>query len=234
MIKGTLYGKPVSYLNVYAPPIRAPDFYTKVFSTFSKWIVESSVIAGDFNCCLNPCFDKSNRSVQSNTGQVQSLLGCCRDIHYVDIWRTLHPNGKSYTFYSKVHKSSSRIDYFFISEYGLQKVLSCSIGSILISDHAPVFLVLSSRAQRPWMQWRFPNYLIKNPDFKRYFTEQFNYFITENNTPDISPNLLWETAKSVIHGFTIYFSAYLKKKQRAEQQNLEQKLSKLQGEFNAN
>ena len=234
MVKGTLCGEPVSYLNVYAPPIRAPDFYTKVFSIFSEWIVESSVIAGDFNCCLNPRLDKSNRPVQFNTGQAQSLLGCCRDIHYVDIWRTLHPNDKSYTFYSKVHKSSSRIDYFFISEYALQKVLSCSIGNIFISDHAPLFLVLSSRVQRPRAQWRFPNHLIKNPDFKQYFTEQFNYFITENNTPGVSPNLLWETAKAVIRGFTISFSANLKKKRRAEQQNLEQKLSKLQGDFNAN
>ncbi len=59
MIKGTLYGEPVSYLNVYAPPIRSSDFYTKVSSLFSDWIIESSVIAGDFNCCLNPHLDKS-------------------------------------------------------------------------------------------------------------------------------------------------------------------------------
>lgn len=67
MIKGTLCGEPVSYLNVYAPPICPPDFYTKVFSLFSEWIAESSVIAGDFNCCLNSCLDKSNKSIQSNT-----------------------------------------------------------------------------------------------------------------------------------------------------------------------
>lgn len=48
------------------------------------------------------------------------------------------------------------------------------------------------------------------------------------------PNLLWETTKAVICGFTISSSANLKKKQRAEQQTLEEKLSKLQGDFNVN
>ena len=41
--------------------------------------------------------------------------------------------------------------------------------------------------------------------------------------------LLWETAKAVIRGLTISFSASVKKKQRAEQQKLEQQLCKLQG-----
>ena len=57
-----------------------------------------------------------------------------------------HPNHKLYTFYSKAHKSSSRIDYFFISEHALQNVLSCSIRNILINDHVPVFLILSNKA----------------------------------------------------------------------------------------
>lgn len=119
---------------------------------------QSSVIAGDFNCCLNPRLDKSNKSIQSNTGQAQSLRGCCTDIHFIDVWRTLHPPDKYYTFSSKVLKSSSRIDYFFTPEYALQKVLSCSIG---------MFLFMSSGVQRPRAQWRFPNHLTKNPNFRQ-------------------------------------------------------------------
>ncbi len=95
-------------------------------------------------------------------------------------------------------------------------MLSCSIGNIFVSDHAPVFLVMSSGVQHPRAQWRFPKHLIKDPKFKQYFIEQFNYFMTENDTPDMSPNLLWETAKAVIRGLTISFSVNLKKKQGAE------------------
>lgn len=130
MIKGTLYGDIVSYLNVYAPPIRSPE----VFSLFSEWIVETSVVAGDFNCCLNPRIDRSCRTVQANVGQGQSLLGCCNDLHLIDTWRTLHRTDSQYTFYSfTIHNSSSRIDYFFTPDHALQRVLSCSIGNIIIS-----------------------------------------------------------------------------------------------------
>lgn len=85
--------------------------------------------------------------------------------------------------------------------------LKCSLFSLSgssIGDHAPVFLLLSGG---PRAQWRSPNCLIKNPDFKRYFTEQLSYFITENNTLGVSPNLLWETAEAVNRGFTVSFSA---------------------------
>lgn len=47
----------------------------------------------------------------------------------------------------------------------------------------------------------------------------------------MSLNLLWETVKAVVCGFTISFSSNLKKRQRAKQQCLESQLSKLQGEF---
>ena len=142
MFSGSLYGDTVSYLNVYAPPICPPDFYTKAFSLFSDWIVASSVIAGDFNCCLNPRLDKSHIGSRSNASASQSLVGCCKDLNLIDTWRALHPTDKQFSFYSKAHKSSSRIDYFFTPSHALSKVFSCSIGNIVISDHAPLFLVV--------------------------------------------------------------------------------------------
>lgn len=117
MIIGSLYGEKVSYLNVYAPPICPADFHTKVFSLFADWIMESSVIGGDFNSYLNPCLDKSHTGSQSPWGVNHTLLGCCRDFSFIDTWKTLHPTDRQYTFYSKVHKSSSRIDYFFTPEH---------------------------------------------------------------------------------------------------------------------
>uniref|UniRef100_A0AAQ6ACP2 Endonuclease/exonuclease/phosphatase domain-containing protein n=1 Tax=Amphiprion ocellaris TaxID=80972 RepID=A0AAQ6ACP2_AMPOC len=215
MISGMLYGDNVSYLNVYAPPVCPPDFHTKVFSLFSDWITESSVIAGDFNCCLNPRLDKSHSGSRSSVGTSQTLLGCCRDLDLIDTWRALHPTDKQYSFYSKVHKSPSRIHYFFTPNHALQKVISCSIGNIVISDHSPLFLVMSCKEQRPLPQWRFKNYLLKNPDFIEYFTEQLKFFLAENDTPEVSPSVLWETAKAVSRGFTTSFSAHLKHKKEA-------------------
>ncbi len=59
----------------------------------------------------------------------------------VDVWRTLNTGSREYTFYSKVHNSYSGIDHFVISNHMLEKVISCQIENIIISDH--VLLVLS-------------------------------------------------------------------------------------------
>uniref|UniRef100_A0AAQ6A7C4 Reverse transcriptase domain-containing protein n=1 Tax=Amphiprion ocellaris TaxID=80972 RepID=A0AAQ6A7C4_AMPOC len=54
--------------------------------------------------------------------------------------------------------------------------------------------------------------------------EQLKFFLAENDTPEVSPSVLWETAKAVSRGFTTSFSAHLKHKKEAEQRNLEQQL----------
>ncbi|KAF7655328.1 hypothetical protein LDENG_00057600 [Lucifuga dentata] len=58
--------------------------------------------------------------------------------------------------------------------------------------------------------------------------------MAENDTSGISVNLLSETAKAVSRGIIISFSAHLKRKQKAEQQSLEQQLTKLQRDFDSN
>lgn len=63
-----------------------------------------------------------------------------------------------------------------------------------------MFLELSRSAERQCGGWRFKTYLLKDPKFKTYFREQFQHFITENNTPEIKPHLLWDTVKAFIGG----------------------------------
>lgn len=45
---------------------------------------------GHFNCCLNPRVDKP-KSTQSNSGQSQSLHGCCSNLNIIDPRSTIHP-----------------------------------------------------------------------------------------------------------------------------------------------
>ena len=60
---------------------------------------------------------------------------------YIDVWRILNPKGRDYTFFSHSTLTTfSRIDLFLISKGFLQSVISCSIGSILVSVHALVKL----------------------------------------------------------------------------------------------
>lgn len=60
------------------------------------------------------------------------------DLSLVDIWRLVNPCKKEYTFFSHMHKSLSRIDYFRISKGLIEDVLDCKTGVIALTNHTPV------------------------------------------------------------------------------------------------
>lgn len=58
-----------------------------------------------------------DRSQPGNTRIFRSaymLRQVCTSLGLVDTWRLVNPLGRDYTFYSHLHSTYSRIDYFFI------------------------------------------------------------------------------------------------------------------------
>ncbi len=131
--------------------------------------------------------------------------------------------------FSGVHKTGSRIDYFFSPKTSLQNVIDCNIGKHVISDHAPVFLRLGLSNQIFYpAAWKFKPWLIHDPNLNLSLKNKFKLFLMENKTPDVSPNLLWDTAKAYIRGLIISYVSNQKKKQLADQRKLEMTLHGLQ------
>lgn len=60
----------------------------------------------------------------------------------VDIWRTQHHDLRNYTFYSPVHATYSRLDFFLVEHCLLEEVKGTDIGTMTFSDHAPISLQL--------------------------------------------------------------------------------------------
>lgn len=68
-----------------------------------------------------------------------------------------------------------RIDYFSTPKILMQSIVTSSIGNIVISDHAAVFVQLNLK--NPLTQtrlWRFNPLILKDHKFISYFTEEFN------------------------------------------------------------
>ena len=64
------------------------------------------------------------------------------NLNLVDIWRLKHPTVRDYSFFSPVHKSYSRIDYVLLDSNLLSTVETVTYQPIVISDHAPLSMVL--------------------------------------------------------------------------------------------
>lgn len=72
----------------------------------------------------------------------------------VDPWRFVYPHKKEFSYFSHVHHTYSRMDFFFIDKTLLPAVKKVEYTAIVKSDHAPVSLNLlfsQNLTQRsPW------------------------------------------------------------------------------------
>lgn len=224
LISGFLYGQSITFLNVYAPNIDTPTFMTDILLLFNDHCEGFGVLAGDFNCTLNPKLDKSANTSSRPTKSAIILNTLGYESGMIDVWRELNPLVRDYTFFSNVYKSYSRIDYFFIPKKYLYMIKKCSISPIVLSDHAKINLSVNMninilRANN----WKFNISLLSDDDFKMKMRNWINNYIQDNNNNNfISPDIIWEAAKATFRGQIISFASFKKKqleKHRVELEN---------------
>lgn len=143
-------------MNIYAPNSRQIPWPKSILLKLESFRDGVTVVGGDLNLVLNPLIDSSShKSVQSQRG-IRSLLRALAKAHLIDIWCTMHPDSRDYTFYSSLHRSYQRLDYLFVSKEHLQLCSRAEMGSIILSDHAPIYLHMKSPLNhKPTSHWRF-------------------------------------------------------------------------------
>lgn len=99
LVLASLNAHQFALLNVYYPPCHPLNFLTEAFTMLSDFAVENTVIAGDFNCLMNPLIDKLPASNSLPSKRSNQITGLCEDFGYVDAWRSLHPVEKEFTFF---------------------------------------------------------------------------------------------------------------------------------------
>ena len=214
-------------VNIYGPNNDDPLFFHNIFKQLNN--TSNVIIAGDFNTVLNPILDRSHIAGHNrNWHSTDTIKKYMEDFGLGDSWRLSHPNTKQYTHTSLVHHSSSRIDFFLISNTLLPKAKNNTIHPIEISDHAPVSLTLQLQYNiRPPTRWRFNLSLLKDPVFNTMIEREWTSFMELNDSPETTAITLWETGKAYIRGKIIAYSSYKKKKQTELENELQLKIQTL-------
>lgn len=88
IIQCTLYTERLHFVNIYAPNNDDPNFYKNLFLTLSSFNGQY-IIAGDFNCTLDPNKDKSSHSDMTHTKSRAVIQHFMKDLDLRDIWRVL-------------------------------------------------------------------------------------------------------------------------------------------------
>uniref|UniRef100_A0A672IKH9 Reverse transcriptase domain-containing protein n=1 Tax=Salarias fasciatus TaxID=181472 RepID=A0A672IKH9_SALFA len=213
IVLGTIFDSPVLLVNVYAPNFDNPGFMNNLFENLPSLNDHLLVFGGDLNCAINPELDRST-SVSASSQMAKALSSFMSSGGYVDPWRCRNPTSREYSFYSHVHQTFSRIDYFFIDGSLLSKVVDVMYHPIVISDHSPVSLDIQIQSRpRYSLPWRFNTSLLSDDKFCGFIMSAIDDFISCNQSDSnpVSKTLLWESLKAYLRGQIISYSAYLKK-----------------------
>jgi len=79
--------------------------------------------------------------------ETQTLNETLDQMDLIDIFRTLHPNAKEYTFFSSAHGTFSRIDHILGHKSSLSKFKKLEIVSSIFSDHNAMILTTGKKQQ---------------------------------------------------------------------------------------
>lgn len=228
LITGTVYGEPFTIINIYAPNEDSPKFISKVILLFSQYCKGMGVCAGDFNCVMDQKMDKSPSDTFTNPRSSLVLKKLCNEAGIVDAWREFNKGSKEYTFYSNPHCSYSRIDYIFTPAHCLHTVSSSEIGSIVLSDHAPVQLDMIINNRRATRIWRFNSSMLNDSAFCDLVREGFKNYWSDNRNSPVSSATIWDAAKATIRGHIISYSSARKKAWSKKRQELEREVKRLE------
>lgn len=164
-------------INVYAPNNDNPKFFDNLFLLIAS-LPGKPLMAGDFNCTLDPKLDHSSGVDSSHIQSRKKLLKYVNDLNLCDPWRSLNPDKLEFSCYSSRFKSYSRIDYFLISNSMLFSVVDCNYNSILLSDHSPSSLIYRvPRLVKSTPRWRFHPRWLSDSNFLLFVEAQIEIFL---------------------------------------------------------
>lgn len=139
-VAGTLMQRKVLLVNVYPPNFDDVEFANRLLTNLPFLNTHLVIFGGDLNCVFYPSLDRSNPRNLIQSAMSKIFSDFMRQNGLVDPWRSRNPSIRKFSFFSQVHQSYSRIDYFFIDSTLNSCVLSSDYLGIVISDHAPLLL----------------------------------------------------------------------------------------------
>ncbi len=232
IVKGKIPQTPVVLANVYAPNFDNAHFAQDLLSKLPALNTHLLIFGGDLNCVIDPDLDKSSIVMKAPSAMSKIVSEFMVQNGYIDPWRHLNPTVRKYSFYSCVHQSFSRIDYFFINNSLIPLVVNSEYLPIVISDHAPLSLdILLFPFHTFRSPWRFNSLLLSDLAFCEYISNSIDDFLLTNQTDSISYSLLWETLKAFLRGQIISYSAYVNKERRNRIKKLSDSIQALDDQY---
>ena len=159
----------------------------------------NTIIVGDFSTPLT-AMDRSSR--QKINKETQALNEALDQMDLIDIYRTFHPKVAEYTFFSRAHRTFSRIDHILVYKSNLGNFKKTEIISSIFSDHNAIQLEINNKkkTEENTNTWRLNNMLLNSQLITEGIKEEIKRYLEANVNKDTTLQNLWDAAKAVLRG----------------------------------
>jgi exonuclease III len=228
-------------INCYAPTIDKPKDQQKwlkeIQLILQKYEDSNIIVGGDLNDYFIPHLDKYNCKPRANKSDyVKAWDTICDELNMTDVWRTLNPETKCYTWRqgsSATRLKQSRLDYWLVSTHLMYDLHNVDIKPSSRSDHSLIDLDFhqKEKSTRGPSFWNFNSSLLRDKEYVEKINICYaNALEKYNNLED--KGLVWDLIKMEIRSTTICFSKNKSKDTRAKLQNSMLQTSILEKEIN--
>ena len=125
-------------------------------------------------------------------------------------------NYHNFTFFSRAHRTFSRIDHILGHKTSLGKFKKLKSFQSIFSDHNAVRLNLNYRRKtiKNSNIWRLNNTLLNNQQITEEIKKEIKICMEMNKNENTTAQNLWDTVKTMLRERFVAIQAYLKKQEK--------------------